>query len=86
MGKSETCGCCLAKVRVHSRGEVILGDKREKFEDSRIWEELTVRRAYGERKQFGAVAKGCGMLSTADYLRNSVNAGNLVLTGHLHTH
>ena len=38
---------------------MILGEK-QKFADSRVWDEFTVRRACGEGKQFGAVAEGCG--------------------------
>lgn len=63
---------------------MILGHK-QKFEDSGVWDEFTVHRACGERKQFGAVAKGCGMVSPIGYLRILVNAGSLVLPGHLHT-
>lgn len=84
MGKCESCGCCPAKVRLHSRGEVILGDKQVKFEHSSVWDGFTVHRACGERKEFGAVAKGCGMVSTADHLIISVSAGNPVLPGPLH--
>lgn len=82
-GKCESCGCCLAKERLCSRGEVILGDKQVELED-RVWDGFTVHRAWGERNQFGAGAKGCGTVSTADHSTVSVGAGHLVWPGHLH--